>query len=131
MDLSDFFSMSEGRLDQWSLLNTVARSWESAANSGRPTEEIRAEAASICSQLSPLEAFWAFPGPELMANLLARLDSEDAASFARLVQKTLSALLSESYRRDPGAWEPEEQAERPLAERMEAYATTQEAHRPY
>ena len=53
------------------------------------------------------------------------------SGLARLTQKIVSALLSESYRKDPGAWEPEEEGELPVAEKMEAYAAGQETYRPY
>ena len=131
MDLSNFFSAAEARMDRWSQLNTTARSWESAAKGGRSTEKFKSEAASICDELAPLEAFWAYPGPKLMGTLKERLASGDAVGFARLAQKITSALLSESYRRDQGAWEPEEEGELPVAERMEAYGGTQETYRPY
>jgi arginine decarboxylase len=131
MDLSNFFSAAEARMDRWSQLNTTARSWESAVKGGRPTEKFKAEAATICDELGPLEALWAYPGPKLMGTLKERLVYSDAVGFARLTQKIQSALLSESYRRDPGAWEPEEEGELPLAEKMEAYAAGQETYRPY
>ena len=44
MDLSNFFSAAEARMDRWSQLNTTARSWESAVKGGRPTEKLKAEA---------------------------------------------------------------------------------------
>ena len=47
MDLSNFFSAAEARMDRWSQINTTARSWESAMKGGRPTEKLKAEAASI------------------------------------------------------------------------------------
>ena len=131
MDLANFFSAAEARMDRWSQLNTTARSWEGAVKGGRPTEKFKAEAASICDEIGPLEALWAYPGPKLMGTLKERLTSGDAVGFARLTQKIVSALLSESYRRDPGAWEPEEEGDLPVAERMEAYAAGQETYRPY
>ncbi len=56
MDLSNFFSAAEARMDQWSQLNTTARSWESAVKGGRPTEKFKGEAASTCDELRTLEA---------------------------------------------------------------------------
>jgi hypothetical protein len=54
MDLSNFFSAAEARMDRWSQLNTTARSWESAMKGGRPTEKVKGETASICDELRPL-----------------------------------------------------------------------------
>ena len=131
MDLANFFSAAEARMDRWSQLNTTARSWERAVKQGRSTEKFKAEATSISNDLGPLEALWAYPGPKLMGTVKERLVSDDAVGFARLTQKIVSALLSESYRKDPGAWEPEDEGELPVAEKMEAYAAGQEAYRPY
>jgi hypothetical protein len=47
MDLSNFFSAAEARMNRWSQLNTTVRSWESAVKGGRATEKFKAEAASI------------------------------------------------------------------------------------
>ena len=131
MDLSNFFSAAEARMDRWSQLNTTARSWASAVRGGRSTEKLKTEATSISDDLGPLEAFWAYPGPKLMGALNERILSGDAVGLARLTQKITSALLSESYRKDPGAWEPEDEGELPVAEKMEAYAAGQECYRPY
>ena len=82
-------------------------------------------------ELVPLENFWAYPGPKLMDILRERMTAGDASGAARLTQKITSALLTESYRQDQGAWEPEEEGELPVAEKMDAYATTAETYRPY
>jgi arginine decarboxylase len=100
-------------------------------NTKSATGKFKSEATSICDELAPLEAFWAYPGSKLMGALKDRLASGDAFGFARLTQKITSALLSESYRRDQGAWEVDEEGELPVAERMEAYGATQENYRPY
>jgi hypothetical protein len=97
MDLSNFFSAAEARMDRWSQLNTTARSWESAVKGSRPTEKIKAEATSLVDELGPLEALWAYPGPKLMGTLKERLASGDAVGFARLVQEVVSANLVIPY----------------------------------
>jgi hypothetical protein len=87
MDLSNFFSAAEARMDRWSQLNTTARSWESAAKGNHPAEKVKAEAASIVDELGPLEGLWAYPGPKLMGTLKERLVSGDAVGFARITQR--------------------------------------------
>ena len=131
MDLSDFLSAAEGRLDWWSKINATTQAWESAMKAGHSTEKFTNEAASVYAELVPLENFWAYPGPKLMDTLRERMTAGDASGTARLTQKITSALLTESYRRDQGAWEPEEEGELPVAEKMDAYATTAETYRPY
>ena len=53
-----------------------------------------------------MEDYWSYPGPSLMRSLKESLDAHDAGTFARLAQKIGRALLSESYRHDPSAWDP-------------------------
>ena len=47
MDLSDFLSAAEGRLDWWSKINATAQAWESAMKAGHSTEKFTNEAASV------------------------------------------------------------------------------------
>jgi arginine decarboxylase len=107
MDLKDFFSAGEARLDRWQRLHSLSRS---IAQSSAP-EAPRAQAAGLLKELEPLEAFWAYPGPHLFAELRAALDKESAAAFARRVERISRALLRGSYRHDPGLWEAEDEAE--------------------
>ncbi len=46
MDLSNFFSAAEARMNRWSKLNTTAQSWESAVKGSRPTEKVKDERRS-------------------------------------------------------------------------------------
>ena len=41
MDLSNFFSAAEARMDRWSHLNTTARSWESAVKGSGMAEGLK------------------------------------------------------------------------------------------
>ena len=59
------------------------------------------------------------------------MTADDAEGFARLAQRVLTALLSESYRRDPAVWDPDEESETTSGDRLEVYFGKPEAHRPY
>ena len=128
-DLRDFFSLAEGRRDRWSLLNDRARTWTQAG--GRSAEKLKGETAAILQEIFPLEGFFAYPGPRILSILKERLTADDAEGFARLAQKVLTALLSESYRRDPAVWDPDEESETTSGDRLEVYFGKPEAHRPY
>jgi arginine decarboxylase len=120
LDLKDFFSAAEARLDRWQRLHSISKSLVQPAAS----ESLRAEAAALLKELEPLESFWAYPGPVMMAELRSALDKESAASFSRRVERISRALLRGTYRHDPGLWEAEDEAEEdgvselpPVAER--------------
>ena len=128
-DLRDFFSLAEGRRDRWSLLNDRARTWTQVR--GRVAEKVKGEAAGLLSEITPLEGFYAYPGSRILGILKERLTAEDAEGFAHLTQKILTALLSESFRREPAAWDTDEEAETAAGDRLEAYFGKMDAHRPY
>src|SRR5687767_11430719 len=115
MDLKDFFSAAEARIDRWCEMNTVGRAWEAAGAPGQPGDKLHAQAAQLLGEISPMENYWAYPGSRLMATVRETLDEANAAVFARLVQKISSALLTGSYRHDTGAWDPLQESDaRPL-----------------
>ena len=41
MDLANFFSAAEARMDRWSQLNTTARSWEDVVKGSRTAEGLK------------------------------------------------------------------------------------------
>jgi arginine decarboxylase len=131
MDLKDFFSAAEARTDRWSEMNTVGRTWEAAIAQGQPTDKLHAQAAQLLGEISPIESYWAYPGPRLMATVRETLDEANAGVFARLVQKISNALLTGSYRHDSAAWDPlQENEARPL-DILPPDAQTGEAQKPY
>jgi arginine decarboxylase len=107
MDLKDFFSAAEARLDRWQRLNSVAK----ALAQPSATEALRVQAATLLRELDPLESYWAYPGPVMMAELRAALEGGSVPSFSRRVERISRALLRGTYRHDPGVWESEEEAE--------------------
>ncbi len=107
LQIDHFFSTVAARSDRWRVLNKTAQVW--AARIGTPdAPALRSQCASALEELTPLEGFHAYPGARLLAVLRERLTVDDAAGLARLVQRVSMALMSRSYRRDPGEWEPEE-----------------------
>ena len=74
MDLKDFFSAAEARTDRWCEMNTVGRAWEAAITQGQPADKLLAQAAQLLGEISPLESYWAYPGPRLMATVREAID---------------------------------------------------------
>jgi arginine decarboxylase len=128
-ELRDFFSLAEGRRDRWSLLNDRARTWTQVR--GRVSEKVKGEAAGLLAEITPLEGFFAYPGARILGILKERLNDDDAEGFAHLAQKILTALLSESFRRETAAWDTDEEAETAAGDRLEAYFGKMDTHRPY
>ena len=131
MDLKDFFSAAEARSDRWCEMNALGRAWEIAVAQGQSSEKLHSEAAQLLGEVSPIESYWAYPGPRLMSTLRETLDEANAGVFARLVQKISNALLTGSYRHDSGAWDPLQESEARPIDILPPDAQTGEAQKPY
>ena len=110
-----FYSALAERFDRWRTLNRIARSWAAAEAGGgerrQSTADLRSIGSDLLAQMETLESFFAYPGPKLMAAVRERIAGGDAAGLVRLVQRISSALLTRSYREDPGAAEVVDEAE--------------------
>src|SRR5215467_9898500 len=104
LDLKDFFSAAEARSDRWHQLNAAGRAWEAAVVQGQPEERFHAEAVRLLGEIAPLESYWAYPGPRLMAAVGEAIEQRNSGVLARLTQKIGSALITGSYRQDAAAW---------------------------
>jgi len=109
MELSNFFSAAEGRLDRWRTLHRIAKNLVGAAE--RDAEALRQEAQTLLADMGPIEDFCGYPGPRLMAQLHERLQTGDGTGFARLVQRISNGLMTNSYRDNTEAWKAEEETE--------------------
>jgi len=109
MELSNFFSAAEGRLDRWRTLHRIAKTLVGVAE--RDAEALRQEAQTLLADMGPIEDFCGYPGPRLMTQLHERLQTGDGTGFARLVQRISSGLMTNSYRDNTEAWKAEEETE--------------------
>jgi arginine decarboxylase len=109
MELSNFFSAAEGRLDRWRTLHRIAKALAGAGE--RDKEALRQEAQKLLADMAPIEDFCGYPGPRLMVQMHERLQTADWTSFARLVQRISNALLTNGYRESADAWKAEEEGE--------------------
>jgi len=129
MDLADFFSASEARVDRWRTLNRVAKAL--AGTSPGPGAAAEQQPQLLLAELAPLEDLCGYPGPRLMAQVHERLESGDRTGFARLVQRISNALLTNSYRDDPDPWRADEQSEAHVADVLPPSIGRGQARRPY
>src|SRR5688500_10518071 len=74
----DFFSAAEARVDRWRQLTAVARTWQATAARGGADDDLFAEALALFSEIAPLEAFFAFPGPRILAAIDETLAERNA-----------------------------------------------------
>ncbi|CAO3424411.1 ornithine decarboxylase [Azospirillum doebereinerae] len=130
LDLKDFFSANEARLDRWRALLRVARSL-----ADRPVDEaaatLRSRAEELLAELGPLEAFFGYPGPTLMTALHDRLTVGDGAGFALLCQKISAALLARSYRHSADSWETRDEGEAHMPDRLPSALNGADNAKPY
>ena len=104
--LVDFFSAAEARFDRWRQLSAVVRGWQAAPAREGAGDALFAEAVVLFAEVAALEAFFAYPGPHLMAATEQALSERNAGVAVRLIQHISDALLSGAYRHDSGAWDP-------------------------
>jgi arginine decarboxylase len=109
MELSNFFSAAEGRLDRWRTLHRIAKNLVGASEPD--AEALWQEAQKLLADMGPIEDFCGYPGPRLMAQLHERLKTGDGTGFARLVQRISNGLMTNSYRDSTEAWKAEEETE--------------------
>ena len=131
MDLTNFFSASEARTDQWRQLNAAGRAWEAAVAQGKPDKKLHAEAAQLFAEIGPLESFWAYPGSRLMATVGEAIEQRNVGVLTRLVQKISSMLLTGAFRYDLAAWDPLQESEGNAADLLPPDAQQGEGHKPY
>src|SRR5262245_35101787 len=129
MDLRDFFSASEARIDRWRTLNRVAKSL--AAGGVSPAGGPAADPKALLGELTPLEELCGYPGPRLMEQVHERLQTGDLTGFARLVQRISGALLSNSYRDDQESWKADDEGDARLPDVLPPSLGRGQSRRPY
>lgn len=128
LSLADFFSASDARRDRWSQLASCADAWGAGRGDG---DKLVTQVGGLLDELEPLEHYWAFPGPALMRSLRDLLSGGDAPGLANAVQRIKTAIFSGTYRRDPTAWDIEEEGDASFADRLPPGLATEGAQRPY
>jgi arginine decarboxylase len=126
--IDHFFSAVAARHDLWRDLNRAAQAW-AASPTSRNDAKLQAACTTALGAVLPMEDFQAYPGGRLINALKERQAGGDAIGVARLVQRVSSALMTRSYRSDPGEWESEDDASE--AERVMPTALGESTAKPY
>jgi arginine decarboxylase len=129
--LTNFFSAMEARFDRWRQICAVARAWQGATANSENEDARFAETLSLFGEIAVLEAFYAYPGPRLMAVIEEALAERNAGVCHRLMQHVSTALLTSSYRQEAGAWDPLENEAQGLTDVMPPTGHAGNGHRPY
>ena len=115
LSLADFFSANDARRDRWSQLAACADAYGGGRGS---SDKLLGQIGTLLDEMEPLEQYWAYPGAAHMRTLRSLYSGRDAQGLANAVDRIKTSIFSGSYRRDPNAWNIEEDAEESLAERL-------------
>ncbi len=130
--LVDFFSAAEARFDRWRQLSAVVRAWQSTPARENAADALFAEAMVLFTEVAPLESFFAYPGPRLMAVTEQALAERNAGVAVRLIQHISAALLSGAYRQDGAAWDPlQEEGAAGMTDLLPPDMHAGNGHKPY
>ena len=94
--VSQYYSASHFRIDTWNKLKSTA---QQLAASDKPSEKLRLKARQLIEYLQPVETYWAFPGEQVVEELVRDEKAGDFRVFARKTARIATALLSGEYRR--------------------------------
>jgi arginine decarboxylase len=99
-DIGIHYNFSQMRSDTWSRLKAAARALAEVhtPDSFSQIEQLRSSITDFLNKLEPVEQYFAFPGPRLLAKLKRRFERGEYRAFARDVSKVVWALISEQYR---------------------------------
>ncbi len=122
--IDQFFAGPAARGDQWCHLVELAEAWTAGSGTREAVEAALAE-------MTPREEFHAYPGPQLLAALREHAAEDDAQATASLARRITRALLTRSFRQNPGDWDAHEEGEGVAADVLPPALGRSETRRPY
>ncbi|WP_208245396.1 decarboxylase (plasmid) [Rhizobium sp. T1470] len=122
--IDQFFSGPNARADRWRDLADSAEAWLAGSLDRTELEEELAE-------LAITEAYFAYPGGQLLSALRENAVADNAAAMAHLVNRIVRALMTRSFRQDANDWDAGEDIRDNFPELVPSSLTTREHHRPY
>ena len=96
--MSEHYSAVQLRVDQWSALREAAEALQ-RQREGRAADRTIKRIREIFECLSPIEPYWAFPGPLAFTHLRRLFDNGQIENMAFAVRRVTRALASGAYRR--------------------------------
>jgi arginine decarboxylase len=122
--MDHFFSLPGARTDRWRALHAATRDW--ARGRGE-----QANARMMFDALGPYEAFFAYPGRQLLSSLRQRIDGGKSEAATSLAQHISEAILTRSYKEDANDWQSAEVRAETPPELGTTTLSRDQAHRPY
>lgn len=126
--LDHFFSAAEVRIQQWHVLHRLT---QAATGGNGISANLKNKARATFESLLPIESYFAYPGPDLLASLNEALRDGDLGSFSRSVRKINNALVSGQYRHDQTAWRLNQNTDSVIGDVLPPAAATGTKQRPY
>ena len=96
--MQGYNNLSQYRKDTWSGLEEAAERLASAVAGGRPVDAHVAGVNELMDRLSPVEKYFAFPGPQALLAGRRLFTAEKYTRFARAVASVNRALVTDSFR---------------------------------
>ena len=121
-------SLWQVRGDSWSSLEESTTQLALASAQQRPVEQLAETVKGLLEVLSPIERYWAFPGPRTIHEVQRLFAAGKYGRLAALVSRVNRALVTESYR-NGRAWDP--WAEDDAYDRESPQGKSPQADRPY
>jgi arginine decarboxylase len=122
--IDQLFAGPGARGDQWQNLVELAEAWSNDSG-GRDKFE------AALAEMTTTEEFHAYPGLQLMTALRERTAGNDPLGAASLSRRISRALLTRSFRQNPGEWEEEEDSEGVTADVLPPSLGRLDSRRPY
>jgi len=111
MSVLDFFNVATNRMDSWNGLKNAAIKLSHGKSSGNKTPDLEDEVKGLLEYGEVFESFWAYPGLALYKDIMGFFKEGDYTALAQAVARVSRALMNDSYRRGPAAWNLTEDAE--------------------
>src|SRR6516225_1690208 len=92
----------QARSDAWDRLEEASGQLAEQVLSGQPAGELIETTSDLLDALTPVEQYWAFPGPEAHRRIRDLFASASYGRFASLVSRVTRGLVTESYRAGVG-----------------------------
>lgn len=92
--IGSYYAARRQRTDSWQLLKTLADEWIEDGQSAKITRSIAQELEA----LERLEAYFAYPGHDVVARLRGFVETGDVQAFSRLSHFVVRMLVSHAYR---------------------------------
>jgi arginine decarboxylase len=97
--IGDYYSATQLRADRWSALREVAEGLARHGADSRKGKKLLSDAEELFEALSPIEAYWAFPGGASFDHMRRMLEHHNIDDFSHAVRRVARALTSGAYRR--------------------------------